>query len=390
MKNKSKRARFVAALVEARNQLSFKSFIEISRCLLLCLLFSAAANYTLQAQKARESKTERGVKLINNEASRRVDVLINGEPFTSYIWPENIMKPVLYPLRAASGIVVTRGFPLEPKSGERADHPHQVGMWFNFGDVGGVDFWNNSTQRTPTEKARMGTILHQRITSIISGKTKGELAVECVWVMPDGKRILLEKTNFIFHAVNKNLRMIDRITTLTALDREVLFSDNKEGLIALRVARSLEQITNTPDRYIDSNGEVGTNAILNNEGVTGKYLSSEGKTGDDVFGTRGSWAALAGKVEGEKVTLAILDHPKNPNYPAYWFTRGYGLFAANPFGQKAYSVERKEKPPKEPTNFKLNPRESVTFRYRVLILSGVEMIPDEIQKQQQRFVIEVK
>ncbi len=68
------------------------------------------------------------MRLVSNEAARRVDVYVDGLPFTAYIWPATLMKPVLYPLRAASGAVVTRGFPLEPRPGERADHPHQAGL----------------------------------------------------------------------------------------------------------------------------------------------------------------------------------------------------------------------------------------------------------------------
>ena len=36
----------------------------------------------------------------------------------------------------------------------------------------------------------------------------------------------------------------------------------------------------------------------------------------------------------EPVTIAILDHRSNPGYPTHWHARGYGLFAANPLGQK--------------------------------------------------------
>ena len=51
-----------------------------------------------------------------------------GKPFTSYVWPERLAKPVLYPIRTARGTIVTRGFPLDPRPGERVDHPHQVGL----------------------------------------------------------------------------------------------------------------------------------------------------------------------------------------------------------------------------------------------------------------------
>ncbi len=261
-------------------------------------------------------------------------------------------------------------------------------MWFNFGNVNGVDFWNNSTTRTPAEQARMGTIRQRRITAVRNGQRQGELAVECDWLMPDGRVLLNERTRFIFHAPDDRLRMVDRVTTLTALDSDVLFNDNKEGLFALRVARSLEQANNTRDIFFDARGQAGATPVVNNEGATGSYHSSEGQTGDDVLGTRGRWATLSGFVGDETITLAILDHPQNPNYPTHWFARGYGLFAANPFGQHAYSVERKAAPAPE-ANYKLAPRQSVTFRYRLLVISGTPTIA-ELDAQQRRFAIESK
>ncbi len=57
--------------------------------------------------------------------------LIDGKPFTSYIWPTTLKKPTLFPLRSANGTIVTRGYPLEPRKNERVDHPHHVGLWLN-------------------------------------------------------------------------------------------------------------------------------------------------------------------------------------------------------------------------------------------------------------------
>jgi len=121
------------------------------------------AAMTTQAQ-------ERGVRVVKNEASRRVDVFVDGQPFTSYIWPESLTKPVLYPLRTAQGTIVTRGFPLNPRPGERVDHPHHVGLWFDYGNVNGVDFWNSSTSLAPEQRKKMGTIVHRRITRASGGK----------------------------------------------------------------------------------------------------------------------------------------------------------------------------------------------------------------------------
>ena len=91
------------------------------------------------------------VQLIRDDAHQRVDILIGGQPFTSYIYPAAIKKPVLFPLRTAQGTIVTRGFP--PGPGERADHPHHVGLWFNYSNVNGYDFWNNSDAIKPADRA---------------------------------------------------------------------------------------------------------------------------------------------------------------------------------------------------------------------------------------------
>src|SRR6187549_305138 len=126
-----------------------------------------------------------GVEVQVNEAAKRVDVTIDGQPFTSYIWPSTLKKPVLYPLRTAKGALVTRGFPLDPRKGERVDHPHHVGMWLNHGDVNGLDFWNNSDAIPAAQAPKMGTIYHRKIVEAKSGADKGELTVETAWMTPD-------------------------------------------------------------------------------------------------------------------------------------------------------------------------------------------------------------
>ena len=322
------------------------------------------------------------MRIVNNEAARRVDVIVDGRPFTSYIWPEMLTKPVLYPLRTSKGTIVTRGFPLDPRAGERVDHPHHSGYWLNYGNVNGVDFWNNSVALTAEQRTKMGTIRQQRVTQAASGKDRGKLSVETDWIMPDGQTILHEATTFVFQA-GPNLRVIDRITTLTALDSRVVFHDDKEGMIGLRVRRELEQPSTEPLVFTDSSGRPTTVKVLDNTGVTGQYRSSEGKTGDAVWGTRGRWTMLTGKVGDELIALVMLDHPRNVGFPTYWHARGYGLFAANPLGQEVFSNG------KEKLNFTLEPKHSVTFRYRLLIVSG-PTTPDQVEQQYRRFADQVQ
>jgi len=292
----------------------------------------------------------------------RVDVRIDGQPFTSYVWPQSLKKPVLYPIRTAGGTLVTRGFPLEPRPGERVDHPHHVGLWLNYGNVNGVDFWNNSESRPPEEQARMGTIRHRAVRAASGGSARGELDVSMDWLMPDGHRIIAEATSFVFRG-GPGSRTIDRITTLTA-DERVVFADNKEGMLGLRVARALEAPATEPLVFTDASGAATSVPVLDNAGVNGVYHSSEGLSGDAVWGTRGRWVALAGRVGGEDVVLLILDHPKNVGHPTYWHARGYGLFAANPLGQKVFSDGR------QVLDFTLEAGAHTTFRHRLLVVSG--------------------
>src|SRR5216684_4879046 len=125
---------------------------------------------------------DKGVQVVADEAHQRVDITIDGKAFTSYIWPTSLKKPVLYPLITDEGITVTRGYPLEPRPGERVDHPHHAGMWFNYGNVNGIDFWNNSDAIKPEGRSKMGNIRHKAITLAKSGVDEGELEIDADWI----------------------------------------------------------------------------------------------------------------------------------------------------------------------------------------------------------------
>src|SRR6266568_2731184 len=286
-------------------------------------LFVLSAFFAICVAARQDADGDR-IRVVPNEATNRADITIDGKPFTSYIWPEKLAKPVLYPLRTAKGTVVTRGYPLEPRSGERVDHPHHVGLWFNYGNVNDIDFWNNSDAIKPENAPKMGVIRHRSIVSAKSGADQGELEVEADWLTYD-----------------------------------------KEGLLGMRVTRALEAPSDKPEVFTDSSGHATTVAKLDNAGVNGTYLTSEAKRGDAAWGTRARWCNLSGRVGDEPVTITILDHPSNPGFPTFWHARGYGLFAANPLGKKIFTNGKEE------MNFSLAPGESVTFRYRILISSEI-------------------
>jgi len=190
------------------------------------------------------------VRVVPNEAAHRVDVTIDGAPFTSYLWNTNQRKPVLYPLIAPDGTTVTRGYPFAQITGERTDHPHHAGLWFNYGNANGFDFWNNSDAIKPENRAKYGFITHDKIVSAKSGRSSGELKTTSTWIAGDPaagntKPLLTQTTRYVFSKLkigSHSARAIDVIVTLKAL-APVTFNNDKEGLLGLRVAHFLESAT---------------------------------------------------------------------------------------------------------------------------------------------------
>lgn len=109
---------------------------------------------------------------------------------------------------------------------------------------------------------------HREIRRVESGKEKGELEITMDWAKHDETPMIREDTRFVFHA-GPNMRAIDRITTLTALDERVDFRDNKEGVVAVRMTRALEHPTKRPIIVTDASGKATTVPVMDNEGVTG-------------------------------------------------------------------------------------------------------------------------
>jgi len=305
---------------------------------------------------------EKGVDIKVDDANRKADIYIQGRYFTSYIYPTSLEKPVLYPLTTAGGTVITRGFPLLPRPGERVDHPHQVGFWFNYGDVNGLDFWGNSYATPDSLKPHCGRIVHKTILRAESGTEEGILTVSCNWVDYRQKVLLQEETTFIFSGAAHERRII-RTTRLTAV-QDITFGDTKEGMCALRVDRAFESPSDQPEIFTDAAGNPTTIPVLSNDGVNGIFRSSEGKEKDAAWGTRARWVSLTAKKEQEEVSICLFDHPGNPGYPAYWHVRGYGLFSVNNLGQKGYDASE---PARSTT---LKPGESLVFRHMLWIKSG--------------------
>jgi hypothetical protein len=296
---------------------------------------------------------------------KKISVLMGGKPFTEFLYPDSLEKPVLYPLYSTSGIEVTRGFPLHNQEGDPTDHPHHIGLWFTFENVNGLDFWNNSYAIPANKKNTYGWIRTDKILKTKNGKI-GVLEYHAFWTNQKKDPLLEETTRFEIKSEGEE-RYIDRITTLKAV-QDIWFKDAKDGLLGLRMAHGLQIPTQEDQKFTDDKGNEtlvkgGTDHI-----PTGNYLTSEGKTGNDAWSTRGKWCKAYGKLGKDSISITLIDHPLNPNYPTFWHARGYGLFAANPLAEKIFTNGKSEK------NLRLKKGEFVTFRYRILIQGGANTL----------------
>jgi hypothetical protein len=285
-----------------------------------------------------------GVAMKLYPGAEQIGVIIDGQPFTQFIIAgEGVTKPYLYPLRAPSGTYVTRMWPMEKAAEEasiaKPDHPHQRGLWFAHEKVNGLDFWNNeATYTTPNR----GKIVLAKLGEVSSGKDQGTIAATFDWVDLAGHKLLNESRRMTFYA-DPRLRIIDIDITLTAAADAVTFGDAKDGAFGVRMRPILQEAG-------------GTGHITNANGLAGEK---------QLWGKASNWCDYSGAVNGEKVGIAILDHPENPRHPVRWHARGYGLFAANPFALAAFTGDKSRD-----GSLTVAPGESLRFRYRVIIHEG--------------------
>ena len=275
-------------------------------------------------------------------------VSINNKHFTDFFFPDSLPKQVLYPIVAPGGTTITRGFPMHPVAGEPTDHPHHLGLWMNFGDVNGLDFWNNSYEVPVEKKHAFGKIHLRGITQVEEGPV-GRIRYESLWQDHKGVALLDESTEYRFQQMGDEW-IIDRTTVLTA-NLPVVFTDNKEGVFGLRL----------PHQNV-------------------KYINSNGLNDDAVWGKSAAWCMMHEQIKDDSISVVMMDHPYNETYPTRWHARGYGLFAANPMGSRVFDAQA--------SLYKrsLKPGESISLRFRVVVASGKSRLStDRIQQLQKDF-----
>lgn len=257
-----------------------------------------------------------------------VHIEIDGKPFSDFFFGPDAPKPYLHPLRSAAGTIVTRRFPMEKVEGETTTDQHQRSVWLAYSSVNGFDFWQNEFSYRNKLAGKVSTVRVETAGDRLRGVFR--------WLSPASEAMLEESREMTFRETSA-LRIVDLDITLKALV-DTKFGDSKDGAFGIRLAEPL----------IEKNG--------------GAIASSEGGHGmKETWGKPAAWVDYSGVLNGEKVGVALFNHPSSFHYPTRWHVRDYGLLAANPFGSKAFDPQAPD------GSFTLPRGESIRLRYRIVV-----------------------
>lgn len=274
-------------------------------------------------------------------SDRGVVVKIDGRLFTEYLTKAG-HSPSMYPVIGPTGQPVTRSYPFTPPvSGGTKDHPHHQSMWFLHDQVNGVNFWAANTNDNKGDSGPH--IAHRKFVDIASRGSMARIVAQNDWMNGD-KRMCEDERTIVFGTGPSDSRWIDFAITIKASDGDVAFGDTKEGTFALRVADTMR---------VDAK-------------KGGQIVNSEGQENEAAWGMPARWVDYTGPVDGETVGIAIMSHPNGFRPVPRWHVRTYGLFAANPFGQKDFPHPEAAKQ----GAVTIKKGDSLTLRYRVLLHRG--------------------
>lgn len=262
-----------------------------------------------------------------SEKENELEILINGEKFTGYVYTDKLAKPYLGPVMTSFGESYTR------LDFETTEHPHHRSVFFGVGDVSvdgvedkNVDFWN--------EPANCGIQKHVGIENISSNAAYTSFLAKTQWCSHNGTPMIDAECEYKIYNQPSSCRYIDLALTYTASYGDVSFGVTKEaGPLGVRMADPLR---------VDNGGY-----MANSYGAVGE---------GECWGRAANWCVFGGELSGKKVGIAVFDNEKNERYPTTWHIRNYGLFAANNlYFRGGLSIPEGEK---------------LTYRYRLVFFEG--------------------
>ncbi|MFP4622325.1 MAG: PmoA family protein [Bacteroidales bacterium] len=257
------------------------------------------------------------ISAIKHESS--IDVRINGNFFTSYIFSDTEKYPFFYPVNGPSGASVT--------SMRNSPYPHHSSLFFGCDEVNGGNYWQEGLER--------GQIISLRAEIKENDGEQVVIENECIWTRKGASAPVKDLRRITISASSEDVYQIDFDITLQMLE-DVVIEKTNHSLFSARM---------DPDLAVTNGGTM---------------IDAEGReTEDGTWGERAPWIDYYGK-RGDKIEgMAIMQHPSSKWYPSPWFTRDYGFFSPTPMYW-----------PEDDEGRKFEKGEEIRLHYRVLVHSG--------------------
>jgi hypothetical protein len=259
-------------------------------------------------------------KISAEKVGSKINVTINNNFFTSYIFSGDEKYPFFYPVNGP----VSGGSVTSMRNGE---YPHHSSLFFGCDLVNDGNYWQEGLER--------GRIISVNAQILKQGGDTVIVTDECIWSRPGAVSPVKDTRTITITAPSSTVSQIDVEITMEMLT-DVTIRKTNHSLFSARMATDLSV----------KNG--GT--MINAEGI---------KSEKDTFGKNSPWMDFYGKRGDATEGLAILQHPTNPWYPSPWFTRDYGFISPTPMYW-----------PENGSETVMKKGTVLNLRYRVLIHSG--------------------
>jgi hypothetical protein len=263
----------------------------------------------------------------------RLIITAGDKPLATYYFADKkITRPFFAHVHAPGGAQLTRNHP--PASNDIADHAEfHPGIWLTFGDISGSDYWRLKAKAEHVEFAEQ--------PSAIAGR--GSFAVRNRYLSADGKQAICEEIARYTFVVEADRALLLWDSTFSSPDREIVFGDQEEMGLGVRMATAL--------------------SVAGKQG--GRILNSDGRKNEkEVWGKQAAWCDYGGSLEGRFAGITIFPHPENFR-PSWFHARDYGVLVANAFGQRSFGGG-------EASRLVVKPGEKLRLRFGLLLYSVAE------------------
>jgi hypothetical protein len=301
-----------------------------------CLVASMACSTEPATDAAAETAADQPAAVSFSQETDRIDVHLGGRPLTSFHYAATWDKPFLHPLRTSSGLVISRGYPVDPQPGEERDHEWHRGIWYGHGDVNGHDFWRE------LGRDKTGMIVPVSEPTFRTEEGQGTLSTELGLQSEVGQRIGTLRQDYRFSTSDGAIVLDATIAIRADQGQSLRFGDTDDGGLAVRLA----------DAFRQDHG-----AVLQN---------SEGQEDtENIWGQAARWVDYSTTVDGKRVGATMFDHPSNLRHPTRWHARGYSLYSANPFATGSFTGDKGND-----GSHTVPEGETITFQYRMILYEG--------------------